>query len=146
MLPLHFGSTRQIGLVWQGCCNMSLQWRQTHKSGAVSADANCLGHHLKLEIVMKRLLILAVMVCGLGAVGSSNADAGWRYRGGGYYGSYGGYYTPYYGGGYYGGGYGYYPYRSYYGGYGYGYSPYRSYYGWGNRGWGGRRGGIYIRW
>jgi hypothetical protein len=100
---------------------------------------------------MKRLLILAAMVCGIGAVGSSNADAGWRYRGGGYYGSYG--YSPYYGS-YYGRSYGYSPYRSYYGGYRY--SPYRSYYGgwgggynrgyygWGNRGWGGRRGGIYI--
>ncbi|QDT54510.1 hypothetical protein Pan44_25430 [Caulifigura coniformis] len=88
---------------------------------------------------MKRFLILAAMVCGLGTVAANDADAGWRYRGG-YYGGYG-YHTPYRGGGY----------------YNYGYrAPYRSYYrgGW-NRGWGrsgfyggfGRRGGgVYIGW
>jgi hypothetical protein len=93
---------------------------------------------------MKRFLILAAMLCGFATVGSNTSDAGWRYRS--YYGGWGPYYGSYYYPSY---GYGYYPYRSYYGGWGGGYYPYRSYYGgWGGgyygRGWGGRRGGVWI--
>jgi hypothetical protein len=109
-----------------------------------SADATASDDFRKLEDVMKRLLILAAMVCGLSTLGSSSAKAQWGYYPGGYYGGYGGYYAPYYGGGYYRGGWGV-PYRSYYGGWG-NRSFYRGGYGWGGRGWGGRRGGVYIGW
>jgi hypothetical protein len=83
-----------------------------------------------MEDVMKRLLILTAVVCGLATVGASQSEAGRvRYRG--YY-SGGFYNAPYYGGGYYYGGYApSYGYRSYYRG------------GW-NGGWG--RPGVFIRW